>query len=68
MTKPVYTSAAQQDLSDILAYIARDKPRAAVEWIKKSRVSVCLLQSNLPWVNSSDNWEQAFGQMLLGGT
>ena len=35
MTKPVYTSAARQDLADILAYIARDKPRAAAEWVEK---------------------------------
>ena len=35
MTKPVYTFAARQDLADILAYIARDKPRAAVEWVEK---------------------------------
>lgn len=35
MTKPFYTSAAQRDLADILHYIARDKPSAAVVWVEK---------------------------------
>jgi toxin ParE1/3/4 len=35
MTKPVYTSAAKQDLIDILMYIARDKPEAAIAWVEK---------------------------------
>ncbi len=35
MTKPVYTSAACQDLADILNYIARDKPNAALAWVEK---------------------------------
>lgn len=35
MTKPFYTSAARQDLADILQYVARDKPSAAVAWIEK---------------------------------
>lgn len=47
MTKPVYTSAARQDLADILAYIARDKPRAAVEWVKKIEAK-CLLIAEQP--------------------
>ena len=47
MTKPVYTSAARQDLVDILAYIARDKPRAAVEWVEKIEAK-CLLLAEQP--------------------
>jgi toxin ParE1/3/4 len=47
MTKPVYTSAARQDLADILAYIARDKPRAAVEWVEKIEAK-CLLIAEQP--------------------
>ncbi|HUG70962.1 MAG TPA: type II toxin-antitoxin system RelE/ParE family toxin [Pirellulaceae bacterium] len=47
MTKPVYTSAARQDLADILAYIARDKPRAAVEWVEKIEAK-CLLIADQP--------------------
>jgi toxin ParE1/3/4 len=35
MTKPVYTSAARQDLVEILKYIARDKPDAAAAWVEK---------------------------------
>ena len=47
MTKPVYTPAARQDLSDILAFIARDKPRAAVEWVDKIEAK-CLLIAGQP--------------------
>ena len=47
MTKPFYTSAAQQDLADILAYIARDKPGAAVEWVARIEAK-CLLIAAQP--------------------
>lgn len=47
MTKPVYTSAARQDLAEILAYIARDKPRAALEWVEKIEAK-CLLIADQP--------------------
>lgn len=47
MTKPVYTSAARQDLADILAYIARDKPQAAMAWVEKIE-SKCLLIASHP--------------------
>jgi toxin ParE1/3/4 len=47
MTKPVYTSAAKQDLADILAYIARDKPRAAMAWVEKIEAK-CLLIASQP--------------------
>ena len=47
MTKPVYTSAARQDLADLLAYIARDKPRAAVEWVERIEAR-CLLIAEQP--------------------
>ena len=47
MTKPVYTSAARQDLTDILSYIARDKPDAAVAWVEKIEAK-CLLIASQP--------------------
>ena len=48
MTKPpVYTTAARQDLAGILAYIAHDKPRAAVEWVDKIEAK-CLLIASQP--------------------
>ena len=47
MTKPLYTSAAMQDLADILNYIARDKPKAAVSWIEKIEAK-CLLIASRP--------------------
>ena len=47
MTKPFYTSAARQDLVDILTYIARDKPDAAVSWVEKIEAK-CLLIASQP--------------------
>jgi toxin ParE1/3/4 len=47
MTKPFYTSAAQQDLADILHYIGRDKPEAALAWVDKIEAK-CLLIANNP--------------------
>jgi len=47
MTKPAYTSAARQDLADILTCIARDKPRAAIEWVEKIEAK-CLLIASQP--------------------
>lgn len=47
MTKPFYTSAAKQDLADILTYIARDKPDAALAWVKKIEAK-CLLIAAQP--------------------
>ncbi len=45
MTKLVYTSAARQDLVDILTYIARDKPDAAVAWVEKIEAKCVLIAS-----------------------
>ena len=47
MSKPFYTAAAQVDLANILDYIARDKPNAAVAWIDKLE-SKCLLIARNP--------------------
>jgi len=47
MTKPFYTSAARDDLADILKYIARDKPDAAVAWVEKIEAK-CLLIAAQP--------------------
>ena len=35
MTKPHYTSAAIDDLESILEFVARDKPGAAVDWVRR---------------------------------
>ncbi len=42
MTGLFYTSAAKQDLVDILEYIAGDNPAAALDWIDKIEAK-CLL-------------------------
>ena len=47
MTKPFYTSAARQDLVDILSYISRDKPDAAIAWVEKIEAK-CLLIASQP--------------------
>ena len=49
MTKPFYTIAARQDLTDILGYIAQDKPDAAVTWVEKIEAK-CLLIATSPQV------------------
>jgi toxin ParE1/3/4 len=46
MTKPFYTSAAQQDLADILKYIAKDKAGAALAWVEKIEAKCLLLAEN----------------------
>jgi len=52
MSKPHYTSAAQQDLADILMYIARDKPDAAQAWVEKIEVK-CLRIAASPEIGES---------------
>lgn len=47
MRKPLYTSAARHDLVNILRYISRDNPGAAVEWVEKIE-SKCLLIAENP--------------------
>lgn len=47
MTKPYYTSAAEQDLAEILMHIARDKPGAALAWVEKIEAK-CLLIAASP--------------------
>jgi toxin ParE1/3/4 len=46
MSKPFYTSAAHQDLADILDYIARDKPTAALGWVEKIEAKCLLIAQN----------------------
>jgi toxin ParE1/3/4 len=46
MSKPVYTSAARQDLVDILGYIAKDKPEAAQTWVEKIEAKCLLIAEN----------------------
>lgn len=49
MSKPIYTQAAQQDLADIVEYILRDKPKAALAWLDKIEAR-CLLIARQPLV------------------
>jgi toxin ParE1/3/4 len=46
MSKLVFAPLAEQDLDDILAYIARDKPGAAVSWVGKIREKCEFLAAN----------------------
>ena len=55
MGKPYYTSAARQDLVDILRYISRDKPAAALEWVEKIE-SKCLLIADNPAIGELQPW------------
>ncbi|HRX79764.1 MAG: type II toxin-antitoxin system RelE/ParE family toxin [Planctomycetaceae bacterium] len=52
MNKPFYTSAATQDLEDILRYIAKDKPNAAVAWVRQLE-SKCLLIATAPEIGEA---------------
>lgn len=49
MNKPLYTSAAHQDLADILDFIATDKPTAALRLVEKIEAK-CLLISQNPGI------------------
>ena len=46
MTKPFYTSAAQQDLADIVTFIAKDKPGAALGWVGKIEAKCFTIAEN----------------------
>ena len=46
MTKPYYTSAAKRDLADILQYIAKDNPDAALAWVEKIEEKCLLIAKN----------------------
>jgi len=46
MNKPVYTSAAHQDLVDIVSFISRDKPGAALAWMEKIEAKCLLVAEN----------------------
>ena len=46
MTKPFYTSAADQDLTDILNYIGADNPTAALAWVDKIEAKCLLIATN----------------------
>ena len=46
MTRPFYTSAASQDLTEILNYIARDNPAAALAWVERIEAKCVLIGDN----------------------
>ena len=52
MNKPFYTSAAVRDLEDILEFIARDKPGAAIKWIEVIEAK-CLLIASSPGIGEA---------------
>jgi len=54
MTKPFYTPAAQQDLADILEFIAQDKLGAALAWVEKIEAK-CLLIATTPQIGELQN-------------
>ena len=47
MRKPHYTIAATEDLEQILSFISRDKPGAAVAWVEKIEAK-CVAIANAP--------------------
>lgn len=47
MAKLIFSPSAQQDLSDIFDYIARDKPFAAANWVSKIE-DKCRLIATVP--------------------
>jgi len=47
MKKPLYTTAANEDLVGILRYISQDKPAAARSWVEKIE-DKCLLIASHP--------------------
>ncbi len=52
MSKPFYTRAAKQDLTEILLYIAQDKPDAAFAWLEKIETK-CVLIATTPEIGES---------------
>jgi len=46
MTKPFYTSTADQDLTDILNYIGADSPAAALAWVDEIEAKCLLIATN----------------------
>ena len=46
MTKPLYTSAASEDLTDILNLISRDKPAGALAWVDKIEAKCLWIADN----------------------
>lgn len=52
MSEPFCTRAAKQDLTDILLYIAKDKPDAAFAWLEKIETK-CPLIAATPEIGES---------------
>lgn len=46
MNKPFYTAAARSDLVEILHFIAKDKPTAALSWIERLEARCLLIAEN----------------------
>lgn len=46
MNQPLYSPAALKDLEEILNYIARDKPNAAIAWVEKIEAKCMLLAAS----------------------
>lgn len=52
MSRPLYTTAALQDLAEIVEYISRDKPKAALALADKIEKK-CLLISEQPFTGDA---------------
>ena len=46
MAKLVFSPLAESDLNEILEFIARDKPDAAIRWVRKIRETCEFLAAN----------------------
>jgi toxin ParE1/3/4 len=46
MPRLVISPAAENDLNDILEYIAQDKPEAALRWVRKIRETFTIVAEN----------------------
>jgi toxin ParE1/3/4 len=46
MARLIFSPLAEGDLNDILDYISRDKPKAAIRWVQKIRDTFTLLAKN----------------------
>ena len=68
MKKPFYTAAARNDLAEILAFIAKDKPGATLSWVEKVEAK-CLLIAENPNIGELQPHlgPQGFGQAFLAG-
>ncbi len=66
MSKPFYTAAAIGDLEDILEFISRDKPGAAVSWVKKMEAKCIAIALTPETGDRMPNWGKMFELSPIG--